>query len=136
MNLCVDKVWEVSGFDDEFTDFLLTWLLGSYVLQTKHIWERIGGRCVQTSHTCSTLVKKQTVARATLTTRNSFWLTEGSLPAAAADDEEEEVEATAAAAAAVEGTSLIIAVVRVDSIDGAPSSPDIVVCCGAALLQA
>lgn len=78
------------------------------------------------AHTCSTLVKKQTVARATLTTRNSFWLTEGSVPAAAAV-EEEEVEATAAAAA-VEGTSFITAVVRVDMMDGAASSPDMVVC--------
>lgn len=82
-------------------------------------------------HTCSTLVKKQTVARATLTTRNSFWLTEGSVPAAAAVEEEEEVEATAAAAA-VEGTSFITAVVRVDMMDGAASSPDMVVCVAAA----
>lgn len=75
--------------------------------------------------TCNTLVKKHTVAKATLTTRNSFWLTEGSVPAAAA--EEEEVEATDAAAA-VEETSLMSAVVMVDMMDGAPSSPDIVLC--------
>lgn len=86
------------------------------------------------SRTCNTLVKKQTVAKATLTTRNSFWLTEGSLPAAEADEEEEEVEATDAAAA-VEGTSLITAVVRVDIMDGASSSPDIVMCCGARLCE-
>lgn len=80
------------------------------------------------------MVKKQTVAKATLTTRKSFWLTDGSLPAAEADEEEEgddEDEEEEEEEAAVDETLFITAVVRVAAtlviMDGALASSDIMV---------
>lgn len=86
--------------------------------------------------TCNTLVKKQTVAKATLTTRKSFWLTDGSLPAAEPDEEEEEgedeeEEEGEEGEAAVDETLFITAVVKVVAtlvmMDGAVTSSDIMV---------
>ena len=87
-------------------------------------------------------MKKQTVAKATLTTRKSFWLTDGSLPAdepdeegdEEEDEEDEEEEEEEEAEAAVDETPFITAVVRVaatvDITEGALASSDIVTCGG------
>ncbi|MPC54856.1 hypothetical protein E2C01_048785 [Portunus trituberculatus] len=115
----------------------LQWESGSVVLDKKSREEKEEGAAIAPQpRTCSTLVKKQTVAKATLTTRKSFWLTDGSLPAdepeeeEEGDDEEEEEEEEAA----VDETPFITAVVRVaatvEITEGALASSDIVMCGG------